>query len=79
VAGQREAALRADLPRKIATKAFFGVLDEMVTSWILGRKDYDLSGLASPVVDLFLRGLAAPGTARRVRPALVAVAPSGGK
>jgi len=77
--GQREGALRADLPRKVATKAFFGVLDEMVTSWILGRRDYDLSRLAPPVLDLFLRGIAAPGAARRARPALVAVAPRGGK
>jgi TetR/AcrR family transcriptional regulator, fatty acid metabolism regulator protein len=77
--GQREGSLRADLPRKVVTKAFFGALDEMVTSWILGRRDYDLSRLASPVVELFLRGVAAPGAARRARPALVAVAPSGGK
>jgi TetR/AcrR family fatty acid metabolism transcriptional regulator len=78
--GQREGALRADLPRKVATKAFFGALDEMVTSWILGRRDYDLSRLALPVVELFLRGSAAAGTARRARPALVAVgSPSGGK
>jgi TetR/AcrR family fatty acid metabolism transcriptional regulator len=77
--GQREGALRADLPRKVVTKAFFGVLDEMVTSWILGRRDYDLSRLAAPVVDLFLRGTAASGGARRARPALVAVARSGGR
>ncbi len=25
-------------PAKVATKAFFGALDEMVTSWILGRQ-----------------------------------------
>jgi TetR/AcrR family fatty acid metabolism transcriptional regulator len=77
--GQRDGTLRADLPRKLATKAFFGVLDEMVTSWILGRRDYDLSRLATPVVDLFLRGLAAPGAVKRARPALRAVAPSGGR
>jgi TetR/AcrR family fatty acid metabolism transcriptional regulator len=76
--GQREGALRADLPRKVVTKAFFGVLDEMVTSWILGRRDYDLSRLALPVMDLFLGGSAAPAVARRARPALAA-APSGGR
>src|SRR6185295_16849735 len=69
-AGQREGALRADLPLKLATKAFFGVLDEMVTSWILGRKDYDVGDLAAPVVDLFLRGAASPAKAREARPAL---------
>ena len=69
--GQREGTLRPDLPVKMATKAFFGVLDEMVTSWILSRKQYDLVALAGPVVDLFLRGAA---EARESRPLRLAVA-----
>jgi TetR/AcrR family fatty acid metabolism transcriptional regulator len=63
--GQQDGSLRADLPRKVMTKAFFGMLDEMVTSWILGRKDYDLARLAAPVADLFLRGAATPARAAR--------------
>jgi TetR/AcrR family fatty acid metabolism transcriptional regulator len=59
--GQREGSLRPDLPKKLATKALFGILDEMVTSWTLGRKDYDVGDLAGPVVDLFLRGARAGG------------------
>jgi TetR/AcrR family fatty acid metabolism transcriptional regulator len=57
--GQREGSLRKDLPRTLAAKAFFGALDEMVTSWVLSRKGYDLAQLAGPVVDLFLAGAAA--------------------
>ena len=72
--GQREGTLRADLPRKLVTKAFFGALDEMVTSWIIGRKDYDLAQLAGPVVDLFLAGRRRAGHASASRPALAAVA-----
>jgi len=72
--GQREGSLRADLPVKVVTKAFFGALDEMVTSWIIGRKDYDVAQLAGPVVDLFLRGAATSGHASVPRPALAAVA-----
>ena len=72
--GQREGSLRADLPVKVATKAFFGVLDEMVTSWILSRKQYDLVALAGPVVDLFLRGAGGPRPARESRPLRLAVA-----
>jgi TetR/AcrR family fatty acid metabolism transcriptional regulator len=60
--GQAAGELRADLPVKLGTKAFFGSLDEMVTSWILGGKGYDLAELAAPVVDLFLRGAAAPAS-----------------
>ena len=60
-AGQKEGSIRADLPKKLATKALFGILDQMVTSWTLGRKDYDVGNLAEPVVDLFLRGASARG------------------
>jgi TetR/AcrR family fatty acid metabolism transcriptional regulator len=78
--GRREGALRSDLPRKLVTKAFFGALDELVTSWIIGGKGYDLVQLAGPVVDLFLRGAAAPRRVARAGTALAAVAPlRGGK
>jgi TetR/AcrR family fatty acid metabolism transcriptional regulator len=72
--GQREGELRADLNRKVATKAFFGALDEMVTSWIIGGKGYDLPRLAAPVVDLFLRGAAGPRRLGPARPLVPAVA-----
>jgi len=63
--GQREGTVRSDLPARLAAKAFYGMLDEMVTSWILGRKDYDLGQLATPLVDLFLHGALAPKPAKR--------------
>ncbi len=78
--GQREGSLRIDLPRKLVGRIFFGALDEMVTSFILSRKDYDLGQLAGPVVDLFLRGAAVSRKAPEARPALAAVAAGrGGK
>lgn len=77
--GQREGSLRAELPRKVVAKALFGALDEMVTSWILRRTDYDLGALAAPVVDLILCGAQAPGKPASARPALRAVAARGGK
>lgn len=78
--GQREGSLRSGLPRKVVAKALFGALDEMVTSWILGRKDYDLGELATPVVDLFLCGAQAPAKPLVARPSLRAVAAGrGGK
>jgi TetR/AcrR family transcriptional regulator, fatty acid metabolism regulator protein len=77
--GQREGVLRADLNRKVATKAFFGALDEMVTSWIIGGKGYDLPKLAAPVVDLFLRGAAAQRRLGSARPLLTVGAGRGGR
>jgi TetR/AcrR family fatty acid metabolism transcriptional regulator len=76
--GQRQGALRSDLPKKLATKAFFGVLDQMVTSWILGGKDYDVGDLAEPVVELFLRGACSPAKVPKARPTLRAVASARG-
>jgi len=70
--GQNDGTLRPDLPRKLATKAFFGALDEMVTSWILSAKEYDLVSQAIPVVELFLGGAAARER-ESARPALAAV------
>jgi len=70
--GQMEGSLRAELPRKVATKAFFGALDEMVTSWILSHREYDLAQLAGPVVELFLDGAGARGITEP-RAALAAV------
>ena len=77
--GQREGSLRSDLPRKVATKAFFGALDEMVTSWIIGGKNYDLVELAHPVVGLFLNGAASGKKLKETRPALAAVAGRGAR
>jgi TetR/AcrR family fatty acid metabolism transcriptional regulator len=77
--GQREGSLRSDLPRKVATKAFFGALDEMVTSWIIGGKNYDLVELAHPVVALFLNGAASGKKLKETRPALAAVAGRGAR
>lgn len=58
-AGQREGTIRKELRRKLASHAFFGILDEMVTTWVLSPQEYDLPGLAAGAVDLFLHGAAA--------------------
>jgi len=58
-AGQREGTIRRELRRKLASHAFFGILDEMVTTWVLSPQEYDLAQLAEAAVDLFLNGAAA--------------------
>ncbi len=77
--GQREGVLRTEVPIKLATKAFFGILDEMVTSWVIAGRETDLTLLAGPLCDLFLRGAAHPdAAASRARPALQPVAAARG-
>jgi TetR/AcrR family fatty acid metabolism transcriptional regulator len=55
--GQEEGAFRRNVHAQLAAKAIFGVLDEMVTSWMLSEKDYDLAAQSEQVADLILTGL----------------------
>jgi len=55
--GQNEGVFRRTLHPALVAKAVFGVLDEMVTSWILSEKDYALADQAEQVADLILTGL----------------------
>jgi TetR/AcrR family fatty acid metabolism transcriptional regulator len=55
--GQQEGTFRRNIHPQLVAKAIFGVLDEMVTSWMLSEKDYDLPAQAEQVADLLLTGL----------------------
>jgi len=53
--------IREDLPVKIATKMLFGAMDQLATSWVLGKRAYRLSEAAEPVATIFLKGVCADG------------------
>jgi len=53
--------IRADLPVKIATKVLFGAMDQMATSWVLGKRGYRLTETADAVATIFLRGVSPNG------------------
>ncbi|KAF0247473.1 MAG: TetR/AcrR family transcriptional regulator fatty acid metabolism regulator protein [bacterium] len=55
--GQQIGIFRKEINSQIAAKVLYGALDEMVTNWILSRKEYNLSDMADPVVDIFLNGV----------------------
>ncbi|HVG24745.1 MAG TPA: TetR/AcrR family transcriptional regulator [Thermoanaerobaculia bacterium] len=55
--GQEQGAFRRNVHPQLAAKAIFGVLDEMVTSWMLSEKEYDLAAQSEQVADLILTGL----------------------
>jgi TetR/AcrR family fatty acid metabolism transcriptional regulator len=55
--GQKEGTFRRNLHPQLVAKAVFGILDEMVTSWMLSEKEYDLAAQAEQVADLVLTGL----------------------
>jgi TetR/AcrR family transcriptional regulator, fatty acid metabolism regulator protein len=52
---------RQDLSVKIATKVLFGAMDQVATSWVLGKRGYRLSDSAGPVTSMFLTGVSKQG------------------
>ncbi|HEX2834028.1 MAG TPA: TetR/AcrR family transcriptional regulator [Thermoanaerobaculia bacterium] len=55
--GQQEGTFRRNVHPQLVAKAIFGVLDEMVTSWMLSEKEYDLPAQSEQVADFILTGL----------------------
>ncbi|HJR52068.1 MAG TPA: TetR/AcrR family transcriptional regulator [Gemmatimonadales bacterium] len=56
--GVGQGHFKSDLPVKVATKMLFGAMDQMATSWVLGKRGYRLVDTAPAVADLFLHGVA---------------------
>ncbi len=56
--GVAQGRFRQDLPVKIATKMLFGAMDQMATSWVLGKRGYSLTDTAHAVAEIFLQGVA---------------------
>jgi TetR/AcrR family fatty acid metabolism transcriptional regulator len=55
--GQTDGTFRRTLHPQLVAKSVFGILDEMVTSWILSEKEYNLGDQADQIADLILTGL----------------------
>jgi TetR/AcrR family fatty acid metabolism transcriptional regulator len=58
--GVTEGRFRSGLPVKVATKMLFGAMDQVATSWVLGKRGYQLVDTADAVAEIFLQGVAAP-------------------
>ena len=59
--GVAAGVFRAELPVKIATKMLFGAMDQLTTSWVLGKRGYRLADAAEPIANIFLRGVTRDG------------------
>jgi TetR/AcrR family fatty acid metabolism transcriptional regulator len=59
--GMAAGRFRADVPVKVATKVLFGAMDQMATSWVLGKRGYRLVDAADAVVSIFLKGVTRDG------------------
>ena len=59
--GVAAGCFRADMPVKVATKVLFGAMDQMATSWVLGKRGYRLVDSADAVATIFLKGVTRDG------------------
>ena len=59
--GVEAGVFRGDLPVKVATKMLFGAMDQVTTSWVLGKRGYRLADAAEPVANIFLKGVTRDG------------------
>jgi len=55
--GQKTGIFRRDLNATVCSKILFGALDEMVTNWILSKKQYPLAPVADEVLKIFFGGV----------------------
>lgn len=55
--GQRAGIFRKRLNATVCSKMFFGMVDEMVTNWILSNQSYELAPMADVVMELFFGGI----------------------
>jgi TetR/AcrR family fatty acid metabolism transcriptional regulator len=63
---QARGRFRKSINARVASKVFFGALDEMATNWVLSRRRYPLADQADEVVDILVGGFGAqPGGAAR--------------
>jgi TetR/AcrR family transcriptional regulator, fatty acid metabolism regulator protein len=56
--GQQQGLVRRDVPVGLIKRFIFGTLDEVVSTWVLSGRRYDLETQAKPITQLFLRGIA---------------------
>jgi TetR/AcrR family fatty acid metabolism transcriptional regulator len=57
--GKGKGVFKVDTDAMFAAKVVFGILDEMVTDWVLSSKNIRLASRSDPVSDLLLGGLRA--------------------
>lgn len=55
--GQKSGTFRKDLKSITAAKILYGALDEMVTNWILSKREYPLAPMADEVLKIFFGGV----------------------
>jgi TetR/AcrR family fatty acid metabolism transcriptional regulator len=67
--GQEEGSLRKDLYVGLVKRYIIGAIDEVINTWLHSDGQYDLSSMADPLVDLFIKGIGVDNRAGNGMPA----------
>jgi len=63
--GQQDGSMRKDLYLGLVKRFILGGVDEVINTWLHAGGRYDLSTMADPLVDLFIRGIGTDPAAGR--------------
>lgn len=55
--GQKEDSIRKDLYLSLVKRFILGAVDEVINTWLHSDGEYDLTSMADPLVELFIRGI----------------------
>jgi TetR/AcrR family fatty acid metabolism transcriptional regulator len=55
--GQKDGEFRPDIKPIVAAKIFYGALDEMVTNWVLSKRNYRLRDMSGEVLKVIFGGM----------------------
>jgi TetR/AcrR family fatty acid metabolism transcriptional regulator len=55
--GQEEDSIRKDLYLSLVKRFILGAVDEVINTWLHSDGEYDLTSMADPLVELFIRGI----------------------
>lgn len=55
--GQEEGSIRKDLSLGLVKRFIIGAVDEVINTWLHSDETYDLTAMADPIVELFIRGI----------------------
>ncbi len=61
--GQQEGVIRKDLYLGLVKRFLLGAVEEVISSWLMSSREYDLVTMADPLADLILKGIGAPASA----------------
>ncbi len=58
--GKEQGVFRKDINESIVKRVIFGAVDEVITTWVVSSKEYDLTSVYEPLTDVLLKGLLNP-------------------